>query len=91
MITVKVYTIARPPALQGGQPIIKFHIKFFGHKKGCKLWHEKLQEEVPEFKDKRDELQFLEQFFAENEFFPGPVTQVERTWFLPCNRYFKRK
>lgn len=89
MITAKLFLIPQPPTIEGQQPTISVRFHFFGDKEGVKFWNETLKNDMPKIQSAQEIVSWADQYFAEHEFWPGPITQLERIWFLPNKNFFK--
>lgn len=91
MVTVKLTAIRKPGVFEQSTQNVSVSLQYFGDKAGVKVWKNKLSEEMPEGLDLQNMIAWCEQFFAENEFWPGAISQTERVWFLPNKRFFLSK
>lgn len=92
MICVKLVLAPKKNAIEGGAPSVEVKFLWRGNVAGCKAWQEKFKKDRPEqFVSVEHAIDWCDQYFLENEFWPGPISQVERNWFLPSKMFFNRK
>lgn len=88
MIYAKLVIVPKPQTIEGQPPQVSVAFEWRGDKEGCKFWKNKFEAELPEKLGLNNVVIFCENFFAENEFWPGPISGMERVYFLPSKKFF---
>lgn len=89
MVYAKLMMIPTQSLLEGQAPKVKLVFEWFGETEAVKFWKNEQESEMPKMKTPQEVLNWCENFFAKNEFFPGAITGIERVWFLPSKKYFQ--
>lgn len=92
MIYAQLITMPKQGLIDTSKMEVSFSFRWFGDEECVKYYENKL--EIATRREKKDgglkgpqeTLQFYMQFFAENEFHPGPVSKIERCFYLPTNK-----